>query len=150
MYSETLNYLNRCRGGPPNTFSMTSNRITEAGYCQSTRFSSQSKLVHQQAYSRRSRHFYFNRLPRLWNSLPRSISNSPTRLLIVTYETTYGITLSWNLTPTEVAHSTTFVHVSVVVSSSTHPPFNLWCACLKFLTSTALADRQYDLMFSVL
>ena len=38
---------------------------------QSTRSSSQSKLIHQHAYSRRSRHFYFNRLPRLWNSLSR-------------------------------------------------------------------------------
>ena len=37
---------------------------------QSTRSSSESKLVHQQVYSRRSRHFYFNRLPRLRNSLP--------------------------------------------------------------------------------
>ena len=37
---------------------------------QTTRSSSQFKLVHQQAYSTRSRHFYFNCLPRLWNSLP--------------------------------------------------------------------------------
>ena len=38
---------------------------------QTTRSSSQFKLVHQQAYSRRSRHFYFNRLPtKIWNSLP--------------------------------------------------------------------------------
>ena len=37
---------------------------------QRTRSSSQSKLVHQQANSKRSRHFYFNRIPRLFNSLP--------------------------------------------------------------------------------
>ena len=48
------------------------------------------------------------------------ILNSNMRLLSITYGTTYGITLSGTLTPTKVAHFTTFVHESVVVSSFTH------------------------------
>ena len=36
----------------------------------STRSSSKCKLVHTLSRINRDRHFYFNRLPRLWNSLP--------------------------------------------------------------------------------
>ena len=35
-----------------------------------TRSSSSGKLVHNICHSNRDKHFYFNRLPRLWNSLP--------------------------------------------------------------------------------
>ena len=56
---------------------------------------------------------------------PQSISNLIMRLLSVTYETTYGITLSGTLTHAEAAHSIMYVHVSVVANSSTHLPFNL-------------------------
>ena len=41
------------------TFSATSTRVT-----------SRHKLVHNLCRTNRDRHFYFNRLPRLWNSLP--------------------------------------------------------------------------------
>ena len=36
----------------------------------STRSSSKFKLVHNLSRTNQNRHFYFNRLPRLWNSLP--------------------------------------------------------------------------------
>ena len=36
----------------------------------STRSSSKCKLVHNLSRTNRDRHFYFSRLPRLWNSLP--------------------------------------------------------------------------------
>ena len=36
----------------------------------STRSSSCSRLVHSKSSTNQHRHFYFNRLPRLWNSLP--------------------------------------------------------------------------------
>ena len=36
----------------------------------SSRSSSGHKLIHRLSYSNTTRHFYFNRLPRLWNSLP--------------------------------------------------------------------------------
>ena len=35
-----------------------------------TRSSSSGKLVHNICHSNRDKYFYFNRLPRLWNSLP--------------------------------------------------------------------------------
>ena len=35
-----------------------------------TRSSTHNKLIHTKSPTNSSRHFYFNRLPRLWNSLP--------------------------------------------------------------------------------
>ena len=39
-------------------------------HCSSTRSSSQLKLKHSLSKLNKTRHFYFNRFPRLWNSLP--------------------------------------------------------------------------------
>ena len=38
--------------------------------CSSTRSSTHNKLQHVRQFNNRDRHFYFCRLPRLWNSLP--------------------------------------------------------------------------------
>ena len=47
----------------------------------STRFSANFKLYHSKSSTNNCRHFYFNRLPRLWNSLPVYFSRSTTLLL---------------------------------------------------------------------
>ena len=92
-----------------------------------TMSSSKSKLARQQVYYRRSRHFYFNHLPRLQNSFRSIDLEIP---LSITYKTTYGIISIQNLTLTEVAHFITFVNVSVVVTSSTHPHLTI-DACIQ-------------------
>ena len=53
---------------PEHTHFNLNNFITLSS--NSTRSSSHSKLTHSQSSSSKCHHFYFNRLPRLWNSLP--------------------------------------------------------------------------------
>ena len=43
----------------------------------STRSSTQLKMTHIRSTNKTSRHFYFNRLPRLWNSLPHFSLDQP-------------------------------------------------------------------------
>ena len=56
----------KCLKSPSSSFNIN-NYVSFAS--SSTRFAN-SKLLHTKSTTNSSRHFYFNRLPRLWNSLP--------------------------------------------------------------------------------
>ena len=55
-----------------------SDHITEHSNLTTTRSQSAFKLKHMHSSTNTNRHFYFNRLPRLWNSLPPLDPNLPT------------------------------------------------------------------------
>ena len=57
----------KCLKSPSSSFNIN-NCVSFAS--SSTRSSANSKLLHTKSTTNSSRHFYFNRLPRLWNSLP--------------------------------------------------------------------------------
>ena len=77
----TLCFLSSLVNYPPpiSTFMITSNSLNSL-----TRSSEHSKLLHITSTSNTSRHFYFCRLPRLWNALPHIDLNLP--LPIIKYK----------------------------------------------------------------
>ena len=60
-------FLVNCIKNPPDNFSLSDYLTFTSG---PTRLTSNFKLKHTFSKFSASRHFYFNRLPRLWNSLP--------------------------------------------------------------------------------
>lgn len=62
-------FLVKCIKFPPDNF-LLSDYVTFASSIHNTRSSSHFKLSHTYSKFSISRHFYFNRIPRLWNALP--------------------------------------------------------------------------------
>ena len=62
-----LTFFFKCLKFPSSAFDVTK-FVTFSS--SSTRSSTNHKLIHSKSSTNLSRHFYFNRLPRLWNSLP--------------------------------------------------------------------------------
>ena len=96
----------------PSTYFNILDFVTFNNIISNTRSSSNLKLRHSVFKSNIQGHFYFHRLPRLWNSLPLI----DTSLSIRSIRAQLRITLLQTLIPTICAHIITFVHALTVLS----------------------------------
>ena len=66
-----------------NCITSTFNILNYVSFCEhSTRSSTHHKLKQSVSCTNKTKHFYFNRLPRLWNSLPTIDLNQPLATII--------------------------------------------------------------------
>ena len=87
-----------------------------------TRSSTYFKLAHNRSRCNLSHHFYFNRLPRLWNSLPPINLDLPITTLKQQLNSTFGPFLHQILTATTIVH----IMSSVLAQDVTQPPLPLY------------------------